>query len=594
MAKIDDLIIDSTIKHDKVDKGLKQVGSKISSAGSLAMAGIAGAAGGAAMAGVTAIFDTVTSAASTAINKITELTSRSFTLADDIQTQADLLGLSADRYLALTHAALGSEVATGDLNNAINKLNLNLAEAATTGKGATAEALAAIGLSANDLIQQSPEEAMKRIADGLSDVGNHAQKSALMGDIFGQKLGPKLAILLGDGRQGIDDLLNRFGDIGPAIDQVDFQRANLFNEAWDKVVVLIEKVGLKLASELGPFLADAVEGLVKWSGHVFQFWDLAVLAIKEGVKWAARLFDWLLENTKTVRGLYNDFLNIQSGIAKFALRNTGFAGAADMIEQADSMRNALHEMSNQKPGEQFINWLDSVDSRMANLTPKVNDNRAALDALADAQQKLATDSKTFIVDLEKTILTFGMSSNQIKIWELAQRGADRTTIQHAMNLVRQIEAMEAGKKAREDFITKQKQDAEQLRAAGKATIAATRTPLEQFHEKVAELRKQFSSGALGTGPAAVETFQRALNQQLKGLAGKIETPERKLLGATSFNSVEGRSLMLQARLNPARSDPARETAVGIRSLVQQNRDLYRLLDGWIRSGQADPILGVGG
>src|SRR5436853_4485717 len=66
---------------------------------------------------------------------IASLTQTAMANADDMAKNASLIGLSVKAYSELSHAATRSDLDIGTLTGGLKKLNVNLAEAASTGKG---------------------------------------------------------------------------------------------------------------------------------------------------------------------------------------------------------------------------------------------------------------------------------------------------------------------------------------------------------------------------------------------------------------------------------------------------------------------------
>ena len=119
--------------------------------------------------------------------------------------------------------------------------------------------------------------------------------------------------------------------------------------------------------------------------------------------------------------------------------------------------------------------------------------------------KVDKDMESFIKELEKSVDTFGMSADEIKLMDLATNKALNTNLEYANSLIKVKEAQE---KWQEDM------------DAGKQIITQSLTPLEKFRKKVDEINRLFKVGAFdpkGKGPAAELTKNRAIQAARKEL-----------------------------------------------------------------------------
>jgi len=125
-------------------------------------------------------------------------------LGDNVAKTADKLGIGLGALQELRYAAERSGVATGTFDGALEKMTKNIG-LALEGTGAQKDALDALGLSAGQLANQLPEEALASIADKLQGVETQAEKAALANDLFGRS-GIGLLNMLKDGSKGLTQL----------------------------------------------------------------------------------------------------------------------------------------------------------------------------------------------------------------------------------------------------------------------------------------------------------------------------------------------------------------------------------------------------
>lgn len=102
-------------------------------------------------------------------------------------------------------------------------------------------------------------------------------------------------------------------------------------------------------------------------------------------------------------------------------------------------------------------------------------------------QKGATD---LVAELQKQIATFGMSTEQIKIWDLAQKGASKTTLGLASALVAQKEGLDIAKRLTEKHLT----------------------PQQKYNQSYADLQKAWRTGKLSANAFNAEL--KVINKEL--------------------------------------------------------------------------------
>ncbi len=125
-------------------------------------------------------------------------------LGDNVAKTADKLGIGLGALQELRYAAERSGVATATFDGALEKMTKNIG-LAMEGTGAQKDALDALGLSAADLANKMPEDALGAIADKLQGVGTQAEKAAIANDLFGRS-GIGLLNMLKDGSKGLTQL----------------------------------------------------------------------------------------------------------------------------------------------------------------------------------------------------------------------------------------------------------------------------------------------------------------------------------------------------------------------------------------------------
>lgn len=196
---------------------------------------------------------------------------------DDLDDAAQGLGTTAIALADLRIGAKQAGVDAGTLARALNGLNIKAAEAAAGNEQAGA-AFARFGIDVRDAAGKiKPTEALLgELSDSVKQFANDADRAQGLADIFGAKLGPRLAAFLAEGSEGLrvaSGLTQQMVD-----DAVKAQREiDKLAAAWDRLKFAvggylaqqINSLGagraLDGATLLAPdaFIRDAQAGLLK-------------------------------------------------------------------------------------------------------------------------------------------------------------------------------------------------------------------------------------------------------------------------------------------------------------------------------------------
>lgn len=180
---------------------------------------------------------------------------------DELNKMAQKTGISVEALSELRHAAKQSAVDFGQLRASIARQNKTVADAARGNKVA-AEALARVGLSAQDLISHSPDKQLEMIAAGLTAIVNPTERAAAAMAIYGRS-GTELLPLMAD----VTELRAEARALGLQMSSQDAQAATDFGDAWSRVQSSLGRVVEIVGAALAPTLTDVlnrVTPIVTW------------------------------------------------------------------------------------------------------------------------------------------------------------------------------------------------------------------------------------------------------------------------------------------------------------------------------------------
>jgi hypothetical protein len=184
------------------------------------------------------------------------LASSTAQLGDDVAKTADKLGIGIEQLQELRYAAERSGVSTSSFDAALEKMQKNLGEAAT-GTGTAKDALKELGLSAEQLINKSPDEALGIIADRMQGVETAAERATLANDIFGRS-GIGMINMLRGGSDGLIQLRKDAQRTGYVLSEKAARDAEVFQDTLLDTQLVMKGLKNTVGAELMPVVTTAM------------------------------------------------------------------------------------------------------------------------------------------------------------------------------------------------------------------------------------------------------------------------------------------------------------------------------------------------
>lgn len=204
---------------------------------------------------------------------------------DSAAKAAKRTGMTAEAFSGLAYAADMSGASVEELEGGIRRMQRTLGEA-VAGEKTAEEALAALGLTAKDLMGLTPEKQIEALADRLASVKNPAMKAAAAMEIFGRG-GTALLPLLDEGAAGIADLVAEAERLGLIVSSEDAAKAEELNDAFDRMWKTIKRVAFDAGAALAPTLQRVAEWITRAAVTTSQWvranQPLILLALKAAV-----------------------------------------------------------------------------------------------------------------------------------------------------------------------------------------------------------------------------------------------------------------------------------------------------------------------
>lgn len=215
---------------------------------------------------------------------------------DAFNDAADATGASVEVLSGLDEVARRNGGSLDDVSAAITKLNQALGAKADSEQ---AKALAAIGLSADELRAKDPGTALKEVADALATYENNGQKARVMQDLFGKSAG-QLAPLLGD--------IAEAGELNVRVTAQQAEEAARFQKAISRLEADLNSAGRAIGLTLVPALNNLIERMRVARDSGQGFFTMLSRAFDAG-----DLDQSLTENVNRISQINAELIKLQQG-----------------------------------------------------------------------------------------------------------------------------------------------------------------------------------------------------------------------------------------------------------------------------------------
>jgi hypothetical protein len=256
------------------------------------------------------------------------------TTLDDIGKTADRIGVTTDQLQELRAVAESAGVEQSVLDNSIEKLGKNLAEA-SIGIGTAKMALEQLNLSADNLIGLGLDGAMDKIADAVNKVESPMERTALATQLFGRS-GAPLLNLFREGSEGMAQMRQEARDLGIVIDEALVREAE---EAQTQLDLMSRVISANLSSaliSLAPLLVGAAEGIAAISTAISNF------GFQGGSAGGMPLLD-----ADGLRDLADQYKGLEQELARVGQAQSALAAnTAKYTAESDQAKSAATELKN--------------------------------------------------------------------------------------------------------------------------------------------------------------------------------------------------------------------------------------------------------
>ena len=210
---------------------------------------------------------------------------------DSLAKLSDRLDMSTESLVGLQHAASISGVEQETLNKSLEIFSRRLGEV-RMGVGQAEYALDALGLSADELVDKSPSEAMGVIADQINNLETAADKAAAANYLFGRS-GQQLLNMFEQGSIGLREFQKEAEKLGLTFSRFDASQVEAANDALTRARSVLTGLFRQVTIEFAPYIealanaftdaATSGEGMRPRVVEVFRDISLAIWKVGKGM-----------------------------------------------------------------------------------------------------------------------------------------------------------------------------------------------------------------------------------------------------------------------------------------------------------------------
>lgn len=185
-------------------------------------------------------------------------------VADQMGKMALKSGVAVEAFSQMAHAFNLSDVSAEELAGGFKFLNKAIDEA-KQGSDAAQKSFESIGVSMEDLKNDSPDEVMLKLADAFTQIEDPAARNTMLLEKFG-RAGLKLAPAMEEGRAGIEKLMNQADALGLTVDKEFAAAADRFGDSVQTIGAAAQGAGRELGKMLLPILQETIDNLFSFGG----------------------------------------------------------------------------------------------------------------------------------------------------------------------------------------------------------------------------------------------------------------------------------------------------------------------------------------
>lgn len=381
---------------------------------------------------------------------------------DDLTKLAQSVGTTTEELSALTYAADLSGVSQDNLGTALTRLTKNASDAAQ-GIGEAQKGFNALGISVKDAEGnlKSSDQLLQEVAGKFAQFEDGANKTALAVNLFG-KSGADLIPLLNAGAEGIQDMKDEAEELGLTFDQKTGKAAEAFNDNLTRLDAVKKGLFNRIAAQLLPSLVSLTDRFFD-SAKGGDRLDKIARSAATGVKLLGSV-------AAIVAGIFRTVGEALGGVAA-AVVNLVTGNFAEAWEITKAFSSDVVGNIKQTVGDVAAIWDDTARDVAADaeqtsellaapVLKTEEKTRRAGKRIVDEAARIYKQVEEVIGRIQRDIATFGMTPEQVQLFDLKAMGADPAQLARAAELLSQRALLE---KDRDAYKERQELEAQMAR-----------------------------------------------------------------------------------------------------------------------------------
>ncbi|SIQ13701.1 hypothetical protein [Marinobacterium stanieri] len=299
---------------------------------------------------------------------------------DQLAKKADKLGLGTAALQKLEYQAELTGVAQNKLGTALQRMTRRVAEAAD-GTGAAKDALAELGLDADELAKKTPDQQFYAIADAMKGISSQGDRVKLAMRIFDTEGVGLVNTFAAD----LNSLGKEFDNLGVAITRPQAAAVEAYNDAKTRLGTIFTGLQQHVTAGVVPAMEVLISKTVEFideMGGIDQVAESVTVGALTMIQSMVEGFKTLIEIITDVKELYYTVVSggqkfggiVSKGVASLA----GTVGLDTLEREANLLGDSFYKVSEdtKQASEQMLKDAEMHSERMGSLIDNVNQAKA--------------------------------------------------------------------------------------------------------------------------------------------------------------------------------------------------------------------------
>jgi len=394
---------------------------------------------------------------------------------DAVSKLSRRLDITTESLLGLRHAAELAGISNQALDKSLEIFIRRMGEL-KTGSGEAKRGLELLGITAEEMIRKTPEDAILVIADRIQNLATQAEKAAAAYFLFG-RAGQQMLNLFEQGAPGIEAAMKEAKELGITLEGLDLKKVEAANDSVTRLTKSVKALGQEGTVTISPLIEGISTFLVKFRKPIAG----AIIGgpIFGQIKAAAMVLDRVQKSTDQIGKSLGD----QKAAENMKAQN-------QILEQRAEITRIIAE--NQKRQNDKLKEQQSVFEKVKKMTSDIRGKIGFEEMIADGLTPIEAQFEK-IKQLGRDIF----SGQMLNVFNASVKKTEKL-----LGRLREVKAFQSMKKDAESLVESIKTQKERLSetvARYNELFAAGLINQDQLARAVAQANDQFREPEAPTG-----------------------------------------------------------------------------------------------